>query len=320
MKAILGTAYGDPAAALRLEDVETPALEDGRLLVRVHAASMNAGDWRILRGRPRIARPMMGGLLRPKDARRGSDVAGVVEAVAPDVTAFAPGDEVLGTAAGAFAEYATPKATAVVRKPASLSFEEAAAIPVAAVTALQAVRDHGRLEPGQRVLLNGGGGGVGTFAAQLVKILGGELTVVCGAHNVELLRSLGADRVVDYSREDFTKAGGPYDLILDNAGTRSIRKLRSLLTPAGTLVLVGAVKNPIGHMLSAFAQRPFTKQRLAVFIAKVRKEDLEYVTELAGSGQLRVAIDRTYPLAETPEAYRYIEAGHARGKIVITVG
>jgi NADPH:quinone reductase-like Zn-dependent oxidoreductase len=267
-----------------------------------------------------LARPMMGGIRRPKELRRGADVAGIVEAVGADVTDVQPGDEVFGTALGALAEYATPLATRITAKPPNLTFEQAAAIPVAAITALQALRDKGGLEAGQRVLVNGAGGGVGTFLVQLAKALGAaHVTAVCGPHNVEVVGSLGPDRVVDYSREDFTATQDRYDLIVDNAGSASIRKLLRLLTPKGTLVVVGSHKNPLGHLASAMAHRPFASQKIVGFIAKLAQGDLAYLAELAGAGTIRPVLDRTYPLAETAEAYRYAETMHARGKVVVTV-
>lgn len=320
MKAILSTQYGPPEDVLELCEVETPTPAPDRVLLRVRAASLNAGDYRVLRGTPVIARPMMGGIRRPKEPRRGADVAGVVEAVGTDVTTLRVGDEVFGTALGAFAEYVAPLATRVVAKPANLTFEEAAAIPIASLTALQALRDHGGIQAGQRVLVNGAGGGVGTFLVQLAKALGAShVTAVCGPHNVDVVSSLGADHVVDYSTEDFTKIDERYDLIVDNAGSKSIRKLRRMLTPKGTLVVVGAYKNPLGHMASAVVQNWFVGQKLAWFIAKLKEEDLAFIAELAAAGTIRPVLDRTYPLAETAEAYRYAETMHARGKVVLTV-
>jgi NADPH:quinone reductase-like Zn-dependent oxidoreductase len=319
VKAITGRSYGSPEDVLRLEDVDPPAPEAGRVLLRVRAASVTAYDWRILGGKPFVLRPLMGGLLRPKEIRRGHDVAGVVESVGEGVTRFAPGDEVCGAAPGAFAETASAREAALVHKPARLSFEQAACFSNAGLTALQAIRKGG-LEAGQKVLLNGAGGGVGSFATQLVKILGGELTAVCGPRNVDIVRSLGADRVVDYSRDDFTKLGGRYDLILDNAGTVSIRRLARLLEPNGTLVIVGAVKNPIGHVAMAHLQNVFTRRRrLTSFITKFSDDDLQYLASLAEEGKLTPVIDRTYPLAETAAAYRYVLGGHVCGKVVITV-
>jgi NADPH:quinone reductase-like Zn-dependent oxidoreductase len=264
-------------------------------------------------------RAMMGGLRRPKDQRRGGDVAGVVEAVGADVTGLAVGDEVFGSGLGSFAEYVAPLAKNLVPKPAGLTFEQAATLPVAGVTALQALRDHGRLQPGQRVLVNGAGGGVGTYLVQLAKALGaGEVTAVCGPASVELVRASGADRVVDYTREDFTKAGGPYDLIVDNATTRSLRTMCRLLTRQGTLVKVGAVKINLVRLFWPVVYDKLVPQKLVMFIAKINGDDLRYLGQLAEEGKLRPAIERTYPLAETAEAYRHMNAGHVRGKLVVT--
>ena len=316
MRAIISHRYGSPDV-LELADVERPAPGPDRVLVRMRAASLNAGDKHVLRGKPRLMRAMMGGLRRPKDQRRGGDIAGIVEAVGSDVTAVAGGDEVFGSCLGAFADYATPLATNLASKPASLTFEEAAAIPVAGLTALQALRDHGRLEAGQRVLINGAGGGVGTFLVQIAKALGGEVTAVCGPSSVELVRGFGADHVVDYTREDFTKAGGPYDLIVDNATTRSARTMRRLLTHDGTLVKVGAVKVNLVRLFWPVIYDKFVPQKLAMFIAKMNGDDLRYLAGLADEGKLRPAIERTYPLPETAEAYRHMLGGHVRGKLVI---
>jgi NADPH:quinone reductase-like Zn-dependent oxidoreductase len=317
VKAIIGRSYGSPDT-LRLEEVDPPAPEPGRVLLRVRASTVTAYDWRTLLGKPFFIRPLMGGTLRPKDPRRGADVAGVVESVGEGVTAFAPGDEVFGSAPGAFAELASAREGALVRKPERLSFEQAACFSNGGLTALQAIRKGG-LAPGQKVLLNGAGGGVGNFATQLVKILGGELTAVCGPRNVDIVRSLGADRVVDYSREDFTKLGERYDLILDNAGTVSIRRLKCLLRPSGALVVIGAVKNPVGHLLMARLQNLFTRRTLTSFITKFRQDDLQYLASLAGEGRLTPVIDRTSPLEQTADAYRYVLGGHVCGKVVITM-
>jgi NADPH:quinone reductase-like Zn-dependent oxidoreductase len=318
MKAIVCTAYGAPEQ-LELRDVDLPSLAADRVLLRVRAASVNAADWRMLRGRPMVARPLMGGLLRPKDPRRGGDVAGVVEEVGESVTGFRAGDEVFGSGRGAFAEYVAPLARALAPKPAALTFEQAAALPTAGITALQALRDHGRAQAGQRVLINGAGGGVGTFCVQIARAFGAEVTAVCGRHNVELVRSLGAVRVVDYGAEDFARTDQRYDLIVDNAGSRSVWRLTRLLTRTGTLVVVGAHSNPIGHMLAAKTLSPLVRRTLTTFVAKIRDNDLSRLAELAEAGDLTPVIDRTYPLDETAEALRYLEAGHARGKVVIAV-
>jgi NADPH:quinone reductase-like Zn-dependent oxidoreductase len=319
MKAIIGERYGSPDT-LDLREVPTPAVAADRVLLRVRAASVNASDYRVLRGKPLLARPLMGGTLRPKEHRRGADVAGVVEAVGADVTTLKAGDEVFGAGLGSFAEYVAPLADRLVPKPPNLTFEEAAAIPIAAITALQALRDKGGLQAGQRVLVNGAGGGVGTFLVQLARALGAaHITAVCGPHNVEIVRSLGPDRVVDYSREDFTKLGEEYDLIAENAGGTSIRRLLSLLTPHGTLVVVGSHTNPLGHLASAAIQGRLGSKKAVGFIAKLNHEDLVQLGELAAAGTIRPVIDRTYPLAETAEAYRYTERMHSLGKVVVTV-
>jgi NADPH:quinone reductase-like Zn-dependent oxidoreductase len=284
----------------------------------MHAASLNAMDKHVLRGEPRVMRAMMGGLRRPKDPRRGGDIAGVVEAVGADVTTVAVGDEVFGSCVGAFADYATPLAKNLAPKPGNLTFEEAAAIPVAGITALQALRDHGRLRPGGKVLINGAGGGVGTYLVQLAKALGAaEVTAVCGPGSVELVRASGADRVVDYSREDFTSAGGPYDLIVDNAGTRPLRTMRRLLAPDGVHVTVGHVRIRLRRLAYPWLYGKLVPQTFAMFVAKMNGDDLAVLGQLAAEGKLRPAIERTYPLADTADAYRHLLGGHVRGKLVI---
>ncbi len=321
MKAIVNTEYGSPDD-LKLEEIERPTLEPDRVLVRVRAASVNAGDWRIMRGQPVLFRPMMGGLRRPHTGVRGGDVAGTVEAVGEDVTELQPGDEVFGAARGTFAEYASAAAQGLAPKPATLTFEEAAAIPVAGVTALQALRDRGRIQAGQSVLVNGAAGGVGTFSVQIAKAFGADVTGVCSTQNVELVGSIGADDVVDYTVEDFSRNGKRYDLIVDNVGNRSVRTLRRALTPKGTLVVVGGqggrLLGPVGHLAAAFVVNRFVSQQLAPFIADINREDLLVLKELVEAGKIRPVIDRTYPLREAPEAIRYVETGHARAKVVIT--
>ena len=323
MKAIVRHSYGSPDV-LRLEDVDKPTVEDDSVLIRVRAASLNALDWHFMRGAPLLAR-MGNGLRAPKTPGLGVDLAGLVEAVGKDVTGFRPGDAVFGRALGAFAEYARGTAGSFAPKPANISFEKAAAIAVAGSTALQGLRDRGKLVPGQRVLINGAGGGVGTFAVQIAKALGGEVTAVCGTHNVDLVRSLGADEVIDYTREDFTRSGQRFDLILDVAASRSIAACRRVLGSGGTLVVVGAAGSgrsmvPIAtRVVAAKVWSRLGRERMSMFIAKITNADLLVLSELIGSGKVTPVVDRTYPLSETAAAMRYLEQGHSRGKVVITV-
>ena len=324
VKAITSHRYGPPDV-LELEEVDDPVVGDGDVLVRVRAASVNPRDWHLLRGLPYLARPQFGGLRRPRHRVLGSDLAGWVEAVGRGVTRFRPGDEVFADAlTGCFAEYVRVPEELLALKPANLSFEQAAAVPLAAVTALQGLRDHGRVQPGQRVLIVGASGGVGTFAVQLARSLGAEVTGVCSARNLELVRSLGADHVIDYAREDFTRLGRRYDLVFQLAGTRSPAASRRALTARGTLLpssgeSSGRWIGPLDRMLAAVALSPLVSQRLVPFLAKPSGDDLRALAELIESGTVRPVIDRTYPLAETAAAIRYLEQGHARGKVVITV-
>jgi NADPH:quinone reductase-like Zn-dependent oxidoreductase len=314
MRAIVQEKYGPPEA-LRLREVPRPTIGGGEVRLRVRAAGVNPLDWHYVRGAPYIARLGMG-LPKPKTTRRGVDVAGRVEAVGEEVTRLRPGDDVFGWCAGAFAEYASAPEEHFVSKPAAMTYEEAAAVPVAAVTALQGLRDVGRLQAGQRVLINGAAGGVGTFAVQLAKAFGAEVTGVCGSGNVDLVASLGADRVIDYTREDFTKGGGRYGVILDNAGNRSLSAVRGALAPGGTLVYNSGAslrRIALAQLLSRLGQRVF------MFLAKLNHDDLMVIRDLIESGKLRSVIDRTYPLHETGAAIAYVEAGHARGKVVVTV-
>jgi NADPH:quinone reductase-like Zn-dependent oxidoreductase len=318
MKAIVHTRYGSPDV-LRLADLDKPLVDDDAALVRVRAASVNSGDWRVVRGEPFLIRSM-GGWRRPKEPRLGSDVAGVVEAVGKDVTDLKPGDEVYGVRTGAFAEYVVGRT--FVPKPVNLSFEEAAAVPVAACTALQAIRDHGQLEPGQRVAVTGAGGGVGTFAVQIAKAFGGDVTAVTRTAFLDLARSIGADRVIDYTAEDFTRSGARYDLIVDVAGNQSMGVLQQALTPTGRLVLVGAGKGHVGPLVRMFggiARARRAGSRIRSFIASVTKEDLLTLKDLIEAGKVAPVIDRTYSLSETAQAIRRIESTDARGKIVITI-
>jgi NADPH:quinone reductase-like Zn-dependent oxidoreductase len=327
MKAVRYYRYGPPDV-LGLQDVGRPAIGDGELLVRVRAASVNPLDWHFMRGAPYLVR-LMAGLSRPKaSARRlGADMAGSVEAVGRGVTGFVPGDEVFGglEERGTLAEYISIREDAVVlKKPANLTFEQAAAVPVAAFTALQALRDHGRVQPGQKVLVNGASGGVGTFAVQIAKALGAEVTGVCSTPNVELVASIGADHVVDYTREDFTRTERGYDLLIDIAGSRTLAETRRVLVPKGVLVVVGGPDKgrwigPFGRTLTMALQSPVVSQRMVSFLAHQNQDDLAFLSELLQAGKITPVIDRTYPLNEVPEAVRYLETGHARGKVVITV-
>jgi NADPH:quinone reductase-like Zn-dependent oxidoreductase len=311
MRAIVSRAYGE----LALDEIDRPELGPEHVLVRVRAAGVNPLDYHELHGTPRFARPMLG-MRRPKHARRGVDVAGVVEAVGSEVTGFQPGGEVFGIGRGAFGEYVRATEAMLAPKPSRLSFEEAASIPVAAVTALQALRDRGRLQAGQSVLINGASGGVGTFAVQLAKNLGAEVTGVCSTRNLELVRSLGAEHVVDYTRDDFTRTGRPHDLVVNCAEGRSLSDLRRAAAPEGTIVLV---TGSIGQILGSLATRRFRKQRVTSFIADVTADDLRFLAGQVEEGKLTPVIDRTYPLEETSEAIRYVEGRHARGKVVVAV-
>jgi NADPH:quinone reductase-like Zn-dependent oxidoreductase len=318
MQAIVGTEYGPPEG-LELREIDPPVAGEGEVLVSVRAASVNPLDFHMMRGTPYLVR-VTEGLRRPKVPVRGVDAAGIVEAVGPGVTHVEPGDEVFGSHAGAFAGYVCGKT--FVRKPAGITFEQAAAIPVAGCTALQALRNKGRLEAGQKVLVNGAAGGVGTFAVQIAKALGAEVTGVCSTRNVELVRSLGAEHVVDYTQADYTRSGERYDVILDAAGTHSLSANGRVLAPAGTIVLVGAVRfgNWIGPLiapLKAVVLSRFSRQTFAPLVAKITRDDLEHLAGLVDAGTLSPVIDRTYALRETAEAIRYLEEGHARGKVVV---
>jgi NADPH:quinone reductase-like Zn-dependent oxidoreductase len=324
MKAIVREKYGSPEV-LELKDIEKPVLDDDSVLVRVRAASLNAYDWHMMRGSPYLVR-MVAGLRKPKSSAMGVDVAGQVEAVGKNVTEFRPGDEVFGSRTGALAEYVRggPKSL-LVRKPAGLTFEQAAAVPMAASTALQGLRDKGQIKPGQRVLINGASGGVGTFAVQIAKAFGAHVTAVCSTRNVDQARSLGADEVIDYKQEDFTRRSGQrYDLILDVAATGSLSARLRVLEPNGTLVGVGSADGYgmaalVAGLLETAVRSRLGTQKIPFFLAKNNKEDLMVLKELIESGKVRPVIDRTYPLSETAEAVRYLETGHARGKVVITV-
>jgi NADPH:quinone reductase-like Zn-dependent oxidoreductase len=323
MKAIVYTKYGPPDV-LRLKEVEKPTPREDEVLVKVHAASANPHDWRSMRGAPLVFRFFAMGFPKPKHTILGVDIAGRVEAVGSNVTQFQPGDEVFGEiSAGGFAEYVSAPEDAIVLKPANLSFEEAAAVPTVAFTALQGLRDHGQIRPGQKVLINGASGGVGTFAVQIAKSFGAEVTGVCSTQNLDMVRSIGADHVIDYTQEDFTQNGQRYDLIFDAVGNRSAADYERALSPNGICVVSGFTT--MFHMLfqvmflGSRASRTGSKKIGTMGSAKPNKEDLVFMKELLEASKVVPVIDRRYPLSETAEAIRYLEEGHARGKVVITV-
>ena len=327
MKAIRYYAYGSPDV-LQLEDIDMPSIGGDDVLIRVRAASVNPLDWHFMTGMPYVAR-LQAGLLRPKaSARRlGADMAGSVEAVGSNVTGFAPGDEVFGGLAdlGTLAEYiSVPQDGVVLGKPASVTFEQAAAVPVAGFTALQALRDKGQLQAGHKVLVNGAAGGVGTFAVQIAKALGAEVTGVCGTAHVQMVGSIGADHVIDYTREDCTRTGQRYDLLVDIAGNRTLAECRRVLAPAGVLVGVGAPDKgrwigPVARAAKMIMLSPVVSQRLAVFLAQQNRDDLGVLRAMLEAGKVTPVIDRTYALSAVPEAIGYLQKGHASGKVVITM-
>ncbi len=321
MRAIVQEGSGS-ADALSLREIARPVVSEGRVLVRVRAASVNALDWHTVHGG--LVLSLASALMRQKDEPvRGVDVAGVVEAVGPGVTRFAPGDEVFGNAPASFAEYALAREDKLAPKPRNASFEQAASIGVAGRTALQGLRDHGQVKPGQRVLVNGAGGGVGTFAVQIAKALGAHVTAVTSTRNLEMVGSLGADEVIDYNKEDFGRRGARYDAIFDVAANRSLSDLRRVLAPNGTLVLVGASKRGslsiFGRIGSALVRSRILKQRIVFFMADANQKDLVVLKELIEAGKICPAIDRVYPLSEGAEAVRYVGTGEARAKVVITM-
>jgi NADPH:quinone reductase-like Zn-dependent oxidoreductase len=323
MKAIVQDTYGSPDV-LKFRDIDKPVVGDDDVLVRVHAAGVDPGVWHLMTGLPYLVRIMGFGLCKPKTRVRGMDVAGRVEAVGKDVTQFQPGDEVFGACDGSFAEYACSREDKFVPKPANLTFEQAAAVPTSAFTALQGLRDAGNVKPGQKVLIIGAAGGVGTFAVQIAKAFGAEVTGVCSTTKTDLVRSIGADHAIDYTREDFADGRQHYDVILDTAGNRSLSHLRRALTPKGTLVIIGGEGGGrwfggTDRQFRALMLSPFVRQKLRSLFATGRKEDLHFLKELVEAGQVTPVIDRTYPLSKVPEAIRYLEEGHARGKVVITV-
>ncbi|MFJ9578200.1 NAD(P)-dependent alcohol dehydrogenase [Streptomyces sp. NPDC101191] len=323
MKAWVQDRYGS-ADALEFREVDTPVPREHEVLVRVRAASVNARDWHLMRGDPYVARPALG-LRRPRERIRGSDFAGVVTAVGGRVSRFRPGDEVFGESGGAFAEYVCAAQDVVERRPAGLGFEEAAAIPLAGNTALMGLRDLGRLRNGDKVLVNGASGGVGTFAVQIAKAYGAEVTGVCSTRNVELVRGLGADRVLDYTREDFTKGPERYDLLLDLVGNRSLAAYRRVLAPGGRLVLSGggvfeggSLIGPMGLIVQGQLASLFAGGRIRVLTAEARRENLATLRELAETGAIVPVVERTYPLAEADRALRYVEGEHPRAKVVLS--
>ena len=321
MKALIHERFGLDAVDFR--DVPVPAIDDDQVLVRVRASSVNPIEWYEVFAPP-FVRLLGGQLRRPKDSRLGTDFAGVIESIGKDVTGLAPGDEVFGTAAGAWAEYAVARATRVVPKPASVSFEEAAALPIAALTALQALRDVGKVEAGQKVLVNGASGGVGTYTVQIAKALGADVTAVCSTGNVEQAKSLGADRVIDYTKEDFTQSSVRHNVMIDVAGSRSFLKFRRVLTDDAIVVVVGAkmsasLLGPLKHIAGTKLQSIARGQKVKFFVAKVGTDDLNQLAELMQSHRLRSVIDRRFGLGDATEALRYLGLGHAHGKIVIEI-
>ncbi len=323
MQAIVQTGFGS-ADVFRVEEIDRPAIRDDEVLIRVHAAGLDRGTWHFMTGRPYLFRIMGCGVRTPKHPVPGLDLAGTVVGTGAKVTRFEVGDEVFGIGEGSFAEYACAREVKLARKPANVTFDQAAAVAVSGLTALQALRDVGRLEPGQHVLIVGASGGVGTFAVQIAKAFGAEVTGVCSTAKVDLVRSIGADHVIDYTRDDFANGAQRYDLILDIGGNARLARLRRALTPRGTLVIVGGEEGGrwtggFGRQLRAVALSPFVSQRLTMQVPKYPHADFECLGELIESGKFTPIIDRTYPLHQVPDAMRRLVAGEARGKLVITV-
>jgi NADPH:quinone reductase-like Zn-dependent oxidoreductase len=322
MKAIVQDKYGAPQDVLELQETDKPTIGDDNVLVRVHAAGVHIGDWLTINGLPYLIRLMGFGLTKPKNSVPGMEFAGHVEAVGNNVGKLQPGDEVFGWCEGAFAEYVSVSQDALVPKPANVTFEQAAAVPISGFTALQAVRDQGKVESGQQVLVIGASGGVGTYAVQIAKSFGAEVTGVCSTRNVDMVRSIGADHVIDYAQEDIAQSGQRYDVILDMAGNRSLSDLRGALTPKGTLVIVGGSGGRwlmgFGRTLRAVALSPFVSQNLRQFMSTENREDLVALKELIESGEVTPVIDRTYALSEAAEAVGHVGERHTRGKTVIT--
>ena len=323
MVAVIQECYGSPADVLKLQNIDRPRAGDHEVLVRVQAASAHSGDWRMVRGQPYLIRLMGFGLRKPKRNIPGNDLAGRVEAVGKGVTQFRPGDEVFGWGNGTFAQSASVPEDQLVLKPANLTFEQAATVPISSFTAIQALRDKGQIRAGQKALIIGASGGVGTFAVQIAKSYGAEVTGVCSTRNVDMVRSIGADHVVDYTREDFVERGERYDLILDMVGNRSLSDCRRALSPSGTLVVVGGTGGRwlggLDRTLRAVLMSPFVGQKLVALISKENKSDLVALKDLCESGRVTPVIDRTYPLTAISEAIQYLETAHTRGKVVITV-
>jgi NADPH:quinone reductase-like Zn-dependent oxidoreductase len=328
MKAAVYTRYGSPDV-VQIADIEKPTPKDNEVLIKVHAASANPLDWKGMSGGPYMIRKLLE-LQKTKLKPLGVDVAGQVEAVGRNVTGFKPGDEIFGTCRGAFAEYACTcqsarvMKSALVRKPDNVTFEQAASAPVAALTALQGLRDKGKIQPGQKILINGAAGGVGTFAVQIAKSFGADVTGVCSTRNQEMVRSIGADHVIDYTREDFTKSGQRYDLLFDCIGNHPLSACRRVLNPKGLLVLIGAPADAhlgalLARLIGALVLSPLVSQKLVIFLAKSSEADMEIIGQLISTGKVSPVIDRRYPLNQVPEALRYLKEGHAAGKVVITV-
>jgi NADPH:quinone reductase-like Zn-dependent oxidoreductase len=323
MKAIVRDTYGSPDV-LELRDIDKPEIGDDEVLVRVHAAGVDRGVWHVMTGLPYPIRLAGYGLRVPKNPIIGSDVAGVVEVLGKNVSRFQPGDEVFGIGKGSYAEYVCAREDKLAHKPANLTSEQAAVVAISGLTALQGLRDHGRLEPEQKVLVIGASGGVGTFAVQLAKAFGAHVTGVCSTTKVDMVRSIGADHVIDYTREDFAEGDQRYDLILDIGGNSSLSRLRRALAPKGVLVITGGEGGGrwlggTDRQLRALMLSPFVDQKLGTFVSKENHEDMIVLKELIEAGKVAPVINRTYPLSEVPEAIRYLEEGHAQGKVVITV-
>ncbi len=323
MKAITQDEYGTPGDVLRLQEMEKPTIGDDDVLVRVQATGIHIGDWLVTTGLPYLIRLMGYGLRKPKTEVPGTEFAGSVEAVGKNVKQFQPGDEVFGFGTGGFAEYASVSQDALVIKPANVTFEQAAAVPVSGFTALQALRDQAKVQPGQKVLIIGASGGVGTYAVQIAKAFGAEVTGVCSTRNVDMVRSIGADHVIDYTKENIAESGQRYDVILDMAGNRSISELRGALTREGTLVIVGGTGGRFlmgfGRTLRGVALSPFVSQNLRQFMSSTNKDDLFVLKELIEDEKVMPVVDRTFPLEDTAEALSYVGQRHTRGKTVVTV-